>query len=71
MQEKDKKYFRQRLLALRNAIDEVVGELGDSNSDPAPRIRRNLKKERVENHETNYAMNRWKKPESLKKIKRA
>jgi hypothetical protein len=68
MESKDKKYYRTKLSALRNAIDELLQGLGEE-GDPAPRKRRNLKVERVEAHETNYAMGTWKKPTVLRKQK--
>jgi len=68
MATKDVKYFRQRLLALRNAIDETLQELGEAvTEEPVPRLRRNLKKERVEHYQLNYTMGKWSKPKSLKK----
>jgi hypothetical protein len=66
MAPKDKKYYKQKLSALRNAIDELLQGLDDE-GEPAPRTRRNLKAVRVETHETNYAMGTWKKPAVLKK----
>lgn len=67
MAPKDKKYYRQKLSALRNAIDELLLGLEDVENEKAPRIRRNLKEQRIENHETNYAMGTWKKPAALRK----
>jgi hypothetical protein len=68
MAPKDKKYYRLKLSALRNAIDELLLGLEDEDL-PAPRSRRNLKTVRVEKHETNYAMGTWKKPAALRKSK--
>jgi hypothetical protein len=62
----ERKYFIGRFSALRNALDEVLGELQSTPEDSAPRIRRNIKKERIERHETNYAIGKWSKPASLK-----
>lgn len=68
MAPKDKKYYRLKLSALRNAIDELLLGLEDEDI-PAQRSRRDLQNIRVENHETNYAMGTWKKPASLRKAK--
>lgn len=69
MATKDNKYFHQRLLALRNAIDETLKELEATipEETPAPRSRRNLKEERIAQFELNYTMGKWSKPKSLKK----
>jgi hypothetical protein len=66
---KDAKYFRARLSALRNALDVLLAELDEIESDPAPRMRRNLTVIRMEEHETNHALGTWRKPKGLKKAK--
>lgn len=66
---KDQKYFRERLSALRNALDALLAELDEIEGDPAPRKRRNLSVVRMVEHETNYALGTWKKPAALKKAK--
>lgn len=63
---KDLSYFRNKLLALRNAIDETLKEIGEETSPPS-RARRNLKQERVIQFETNMALGTWRKPKQLLK----
>lgn len=55
----EKKYYTGRISALRNALDELLGELETQQEQPATRSRRNLKKERIERHEQNYAIGKW------------
>lgn len=63
------KYFTQKLLTLRGAIDELLEEMKEDHAPPeSPRIRRNLKKNRIDNHETNYSLGSWRKPKQLKKV---
>lgn len=64
----NKAYFRRKLKALRNAIDETLMELGDEQPTPQ-RQRRNLKEARVLEIESNYAEGTWKKPKQLRKVK--
>lgn len=62
------KSLKDRLSALRNAIDVIVSELEvDQPSDPATPKRRNLREERILEFETNYALGRVRKPKALRK----
>lgn len=69
MTDSEKKYYAQKLSALRNAIDEVVRELGLIQTESAPRKRRNLRQQRLEELETNYALGSVRKPSELRKHK--
>lgn len=65
---KRSRYFTQKLLTLRGAIDELLEEMKEEQEAPeSPRIRRNLKKERIDHHEQNYSIGTWRKPKQLKK----
>jgi len=62
-----------KLLALRSAIDEALGELDAATHTAAesPRSRRNRKGERVARHAANYSTGRIRKPRNRITIKNA
>jgi hypothetical protein len=61
-------YYRDKLTALRNALDVLLGEM-DRETAPAPRKRRNLKEERLRQLEMETMGGTWRKPTELKKKK--
>jgi hypothetical protein len=58
--------IKQRLSALRNALDVLIGEVEAIEPAPAPRKRRNLKAGRV----MQFSENGWSKPAELRKTAR-
>lgn len=70
MTNRDKKYYHQRLSALRNALDVLIEELAEAPADPAPCKRCNLATERIQQQEASFAVGTWKKPKGAKKKKK-
>lgn len=68
MLSKDKAYYQKKLLSLRTAVDMLIEELGEGSApSPAPKQRKDLKTKRKQDHAVHYALNTWRKPQSLKK----
>lgn len=73
MDERVKKTYL-KIVALRNAATLILEELDailaqTAPSVEGPRIRRNLKQERINEFETNLAAGTWRKPKHLRKTK--
>jgi hypothetical protein len=54
MSGKDKNKIYQKLLALRNATDELLKELEEDQPCPAPRQRQNRRESRIINFDARY-----------------
>jgi hypothetical protein len=67
MTEKEKKHYATEFRRLRNVIDAFLVKLEEEEEPAAPRQRRNLKAERINHFEVNYATGTWKKPKHLRK----